>query len=76
VWLKLAGLAVIEVLLVWWLTTPIPSHAVMYDPARQPAPPVMPVFPVATQIAVYAAMLAVILIPVLAYWVFRRASQP
>jgi len=74
-WWKLSGLAFVEVVLVWFLTKPIPTHAVMYDPAKGP-PDQTPLLPLLMQLAGYAAMLAVILIPLFAYWIFRRAPQP
>jgi hypothetical protein len=73
-WWKLAGLAFLEAVLVWWLTRPIPTHAVLIDPTKA-LPARMPVFPLSMQIEVYAAELAVIVIPIIAYWLFRRSAR-
>jgi len=74
-WWKLTALAVVEVVLVWWLVTgrSIPTHAVIYDPSKPPPPESLPVMML---IGAYAVMIAVVLIPVLAYWIYRHASQP
>jgi hypothetical protein len=70
-WWKLTGLALLEALLIWWLTKPIPTHAVVYDPTR--APVSLP-SPTAMQVEAYAAIIAVVLIPLLAFWIYRRAQ--
>jgi hypothetical protein len=73
-WGKLIGLATIEAALVWWLTKPIQTHAVIYDPTLAPLDD--PFMPITTQFIIYAAILAVVLIPWLAYRVISRSSQP
>jgi hypothetical protein len=61
VWWKLAGLALLEVVLVRWLSEPILTHSVLYYPERQPV--VLEPSP-ALQIAVYGAVGVVIVIPI------------
>lgn len=70
-WSKLTGLAFIEAALIWWLTRPIPTHAVIYDPLKEASP----AWPLTFQIEAYVSMLGVIIIPAFAYWLYRRSSQ-
>jgi hypothetical protein len=69
VWWKLAGLALLEVVLVRWLSEPILTHSVLYYPERQPV--VLEPSP-ALQIAVYGAVAMAIVIPFLVWWICRR----
>jgi hypothetical protein len=68
-WWKLSGLACIELTLLWWLSRPIPTHAVLYDPAN---PPRLSVLPLWMQITAYVAIAAAFLIPLLAYRIVKK----
>jgi hypothetical protein len=70
-WWVLTGLAFLEMALVRWLSEPTLTHSVLYYPERAP---VVLEPSLALQITVYGGVVAVILIPFLAFWISRRAS--
>ena len=72
-WWKLGGLALIEAILIWLATKPVPTHAVVYD-LNEGLPP--PGFPWWWQVMAYGITLAVVLVPILAYGIYRRATRP
>jgi hypothetical protein len=71
-WPRLIGLAIVEAGLVWWLTRPIQTRAILLDPTN--AAPGAPLEPVLLQFIGYVAIVGVILIPFLAYRVISRSS--
>jgi hypothetical protein len=71
-WGKLTGLAFIGAVLIWFLIRSIPTHAMMVrfnDPPPDRTPWLL------LTIAGYADLLALIVIPIIAYRIFRRASR-
>jgi hypothetical protein len=73
IWWKLVGLVLLELALMRLLSEPILTHSVLYYPGLAP---VVLDPPLVLEVGVYGAVVAVILIPFFAWWLWRRSAPP
>jgi hypothetical protein len=75
-WWKLLGLALLAAVLMAPLFVPLPTHAVMIDPARPVTATPMPYAWRYLQVAAYADILALACVGFAAWRVVRSARKP